>query len=117
MMAANKIVRFGPIALTVTLTTNIFNPPTLTGGVGVPGTTVNCYYLIKHLRIVNKTATFASFSLWIGATGGNVAGTEFMGIGNSVGANNYVEAFFPNLRLDVADFLVGGSGTTLSLTL
>ena len=31
-MAANKNIRIGPVALTTTLTTNILNPQTLTGG-------------------------------------------------------------------------------------
>jgi hypothetical protein len=114
-MAASKNVRFGPVALTTTLTTNILNPPTLTGGVGVPGTTVNCYYIIRHIRIVNKTTSAAAFSLWIGATGGNVAGTEFMGIGTSVPAGGAVD-WVGYMPLEVADFLVGGSPTATALT-
>jgi hypothetical protein len=31
-MAANKLVHFGPVALTTTTTTNILNPGTTTGG-------------------------------------------------------------------------------------
>ena len=115
MMAANKVVRFGPVALTTTLTTNILNPPTLTGGVGVPGTTVNTYYILRHIRIINKTSAAATFSLWIGATGGNVAGTEFAGIATSVLANSSID-WFGYMPLDVADFLVGGSPTATALT-
>jgi hypothetical protein len=116
-MAANKYVRFGPVALSATLTTNILNPPTLTGGVGVPGTTVNTYYTIYHIRIVNKTSSSATFSLWVGATGANAAGTEFMGTALTVAANSYVE-WTGRLTLDIADFLVGGAsaGTTLTLS-
>ena len=116
-MAANKIARFGPVALTTTLTTNILNPGTTTGGVSAGGSGVSAvYYVLRHIRIVNKTASAATFSLWIGATGGNVAGTEFMGIGQSVPANSYVE-WFGQVRLDTADFLVGGAGTATALTL
>lgn len=115
-MAANKVVRFGPVALSSTLTTNILNPPTLTGGVGVPGTTTNAYFILRHIRIVNKTGSAATFSLFIGATGANAAGTEFMGNVNSVPANSYVD-WYGAMPLDVADFLVGGSGTATALTL
>ncbi len=115
-MASNKTIRLGPVALTNTLTTNIFNPPTLTGGVNPPGTSTNSYYVLNHIRIINKTATAATFSLWLGATGANAAGTEFMGIGTSVAANSYVD-WYGRLRLDVADFLVGGAGTLTALTI
>lgn len=115
-MAANKNIRLGPVALTATLTTNIFNPPTLTGGVGVPGTTTNTYYIIRHIRILNKTAGVVTFSLYIGATGGNVAGTEFMGLGSSIPANSAVD-WYGYMPLDVADFLVGGASALTSLVL
>lgn len=111
----NKPVRFGPVALTTTLTTNILNPGTTTGGVGMPGTSTNLYFIIKHIRIVNKTGSAATFSLWIGATGANAAGTEFMGTGKSVAANSH-EDWYGVLTLDVADFLVGGAGTGTALT-
>jgi hypothetical protein len=69
-MAANKNIRIGPVALTTTLTTNILNPQTLTGGVSAGGTSNTAtYILIRHIRIANKTASAATFSLWIGATG------------------------------------------------
>ncbi len=115
-MAANKAIRFGPIALTNTLTTNILNPPTLTGGVNTGTTNTNSYYLITHIRIVNKTASAATFSLYIGATGANAAGTEFMGTAQSVPANSFVD-WYGRLPLDVADFLVGGAGTATALTI
>ena len=115
-MAANKAIRFGPIALSSTLTTNILNPPTLTGGVNTGTTNTNSYYLITHIRIVNKTASAATFSLYIGATGANAAGTEFMGTAQSVAANSFVD-WYGRLTLDVADFLVGGAGTSTALTI
>lgn len=115
-MAANKIVRIGPVALTTTLTTNILNP-TVTSMAGPVGITIGQPYLIlKHIRISNKTGSAATFSLWIGATGANAAGTEFMGTAVSVAANSYVD-WYGQLRLDAADFLVGGAGTATALTL
>lgn len=113
-MAANKVFRFGPVALSTTLTTNILNPPTAAGGVGA-GSSSN-YIVLRHIRIVNKTASAATFSLWLGATGGNAAGTEAVGIALSVAANSAFD-WFGLLRLDAADFLVGGSGTATALTI
>lgn len=110
----NKPFRLGPIALTATLTTNILNPPTLTGGTN--GGSGNTYIILTHIRVVNKTAGAATFSLWLGATGANAAGTEVIGIGKSVAANDAYD-WYGRMRVDVADFLVGGASalTTLSI--
>lgn len=115
-MAANKTFRFGPVALTNTLTTNILNP-TITSLAGVVGFVMTQPYLIiKHIRIVNKTAGAVTCSFWLGATGANAAGSEIIGIGLSVAANSFVD-WFGLLRLDAADFLVGGASANTSLTI
>lgn len=114
-MAANKIVRFGPVALSATLTTNILNPGTTTGGTGMPSNSGNLYFILRHIRIVNKTAGAVTCSFWIGATGANAAGTEFLGTGLSVAANSNID-WYGQLRLDTSDFLVGGAGAGTSLT-
>ncbi len=113
-MAQNKRFRFGPIALTNTLTTNILNPPTATGGTN--GGSSAQYIVLSHIRIVNKTAGAVTCSFWLGATGANAAGTEIIGQGLSVAANSYID-WYGQLRLDSADFLVGGAsaGTSLSI--
>lgn len=115
-MAANKVFRFGPVALTNTLTTNILNPnvTSLAGPVGF--TMTQPYLIIKHIRIVNKTAGAITCSFWLGATGANAAGSEVIGIGLSVAANSFVD-WYGLMRLDAADFLVGGAsaGTSLSI--
>ena len=123
-MAANKTIRLGPTALTTTTTTNIWNPPALTGG--TPAITSNAYFILRHIRVVNKTASAAEVALWIGATGANAAGTEaiFGGVasggaltrGVSVPAQSYVD-WYGMLKMNVADFLVGGAGTTTALTI
>ena len=116
-MAANKLIRVGPVALTTTLTTNILNAAQLAGGVSAGGTANTATYIIlRHIRITNKTATAATFTLYIGATAGNVAGTEFMGTAQSVPANSFVD-WYGAIRLDAVDFLVGGAGTLTALTL
>ena len=114
-MSANKTFRFGPLALTTTLTTNILNPPTATGGVNA-GSSSN-YISLKHIRISNKTGSAATFSLWLGATGANAAGSEVIGTGLSVAANSAFDWYSPGMRLDAADFLVGGSNTATALTI
>lgn len=113
-MASNKTFRFGPVALSNTLTTNILNPPTASGGVGAGSS--GQYIVLRHIRIVNKTAGAVTFSLWLGATGGNAAGTEVIGQGYSVAANSAFD-WYGMLRLDVADFLVGGASAATSLTI
>ncbi len=111
---AGKAFNFGPIALTATLTTNLLNPPAASGGVN--GGSSGQFITLRHLRIVNKTAGAVTFSLWKGATGANTAGTEVVGIGQSVPANSSYD-WYGIMRLDVADFLVGGAsaGTSLSI--
>ncbi len=113
-MASNKTFRFGPIALTTTLTTNLLNPPTATGGTN--GGSSSQYIILRHIHILNKTGTAATFSLWIGATGANTAGTEFWGTGVSVPANDFKD-WYGMVRIDAADFLVGGAGTGTALTI
>lgn len=112
-MPANKISTMSA-ALTTTLTTNILNPPTLTGGVGVPDTAT--YIIIRRLSIVNKTGAVARFSLWRGATGANAAGTEVFGTGTSINANTDFSRY-PMMRLETGQFLVGGSDTATALTI
>ena len=111
---ANKIFRFGPVALTTTLTTNLLNPAAATGGVN--GGSSGQYINLRHISISNKTASAATFSLWLGATGANAAGTEIIGTAYSVPANSTMDRY-GLWRLDVADFLVGGASATTTLTI
>ena len=113
-MASNKIFRFGPIALTNTLTTNLLNPATATGGTNA-GSSAN-YIVLRHIRIVNKTAGAVTFTLYLGATGANAAGTEIIGTAYSVAANSAFD-WYGQLRLDSTDFLVGGASANTSLTI
>jgi hypothetical protein len=115
-VASNKIINFGPVALTNTLTTNILNSAitSLAGPVGF--TMTQPYLIIRHIRIVNKTAAAVTFSLYKGLTGANTAGTEVIGTGYSVPANSAVD-WYGILRFDSADFLVGGASANTSLTI
>lgn len=113
-MAANKIFRFGPIALGNTYTTNLLNPGTITGGTNMGAG--DLYISLKHLRAVNKTSSPHTVRLYLGATGANAAGTEIW-FDKTVPANDSIEIFSPGIRLDVADFLVGGADAAASVTL
>lgn len=96
----------GPVALSATLTTNVYNQ-----------TSALIYDIIKHIHIVNKTAGAVSFSLWLGATGGNAAGTELFNA-QSVAANSVYD-WYGSLKMLSTDFLVGGAsaGTSLTITI
>lgn len=109
-MANPSIKRlFGPAALSATLTTNVGPGPAYGGGSAL------LYDVIKHIHVVNKTAGAVSFSLWIGATGGNAAGTEFFNA-QSVPANQVYD-WYGNLKMLSTDFLVGGASAGTSLTI
>lgn len=95
---------FGPLALTTTLTTNVYNQASAL-----------IYDIIRHIHITNKTASAATFSLWLGATGANAAGTELF-VGVSVPANSSFD-WYGALKLASTDFLVGGSNTATALTI
>ena len=116
-MAANAIVRIGPVALTNTLTTNILNGvvTSLAGPAGITLTQPKIW--IKRLHVVNKTGAAATFSLWIGATGGNAAGTEFFSLQSVAAQGVYDWTSGPGMLLLSTDFLVGGASANTTLTL
>ena len=101
---ADKLTRVGPIALTTILTTNVYN-----------NSSALIFDEINHIHVVNKTASAATFSLWLGATGGNAAGTELFNA-KSVAANDVYD-WYGRLKMLSTDFLVGGAGTTLALSI
>lgn len=102
-LPALKRLGSSPVALTNTLTTNIYNPAS-----GVVA-------FIRHIHVTNKTAGAVTFSLWIGATGGNAAGTELFNA-QSVPANQSFD-YYTSLKMVNADFLVGGASANTSLTI
>ena len=115
-MAQNKLFGFGPVALTTTLTTNILNPAvtSMSGPVGI--TIAQPYVIIRRIRIVNKDSSARTFTLYIGATGANTAGTEFLGTAQSVAANSSYE-WYGAKRMDSTQFLVGGASANTTLTI
>lgn len=94
----------GPLALTNTLTTNVY----------VPASAL-IYDVITHIHVVNKTGGAVTFSLWLGATGANAAGTELFN-GQSVAANSVYD-WYGRLKVTSTDFLVGGASAATSLAI
>ncbi len=115
-MGQAKYFEFGPVAMSNTLTTNILNPAitSLSGPVGFTAT--QPVVKLKRITVVNKTAGAVTFSLWKGATGANAAGTELLGIGKSVPANDSL-TFYGEWSLTSTQFLVGGASAATSLTI
>ena len=105
---ANKYFKVGPQALSNTLTTNIYQ-----GG----GGSDILRDIIKHIHVINKTSSPVSLSLWIGLSGGNVAGTEFESA--RVIPENSVWNWYGSLPLSSLEYLVGGAsaGNALSITI
>lgn len=111
---AGQSARFGPVALTTTYTTNIFNPPTLAGGVNASMFT-KTKATIRHMKVTNKGATAATFRLYVGATGANAAGTEHA-YDVPVAAGSYVDLWGPICVL-TTHFIVGGASALTTLTI
>ena len=110
----NKSLRVGPAAMAAAAA-NILNGAvtSLAGPVGI--TLTQPVITLTHIRIVNKTAGSVNATLYIGATGGSAAGTEFGYNGTVIPANSYVD-WYGKLRLESTDFLTGLASAATSLT-
>ena len=65
------------------------------------------YIMIRQIHIANVTAAGVTFSLYVGATGGSVGGTE-LEKNYAIGANGDWDKFFqPGLKMLSTDFLSG----------
>jgi hypothetical protein len=89
--------------------TNIYTPPNAAVDT-----------VIKQILVSNKTASPATFTLYVGATGGSAGGTELVGLSQSVPANTSLPPYYfsPGLRLTSSQFLTGiaSAGSTLVIT-
>ena len=74
--------------------------------------------IVKSKPRLNLIAGAITFTLYLGATGANAAGTELF-VGESVPANT--TKFYPfgqsGLKMVSTDFLVGGASANTSLTI
>lgn len=97
---------FGPLALTSTTTTNIYN-----------NSSSLIYDVLMQILVTNKTGSSHTFSLWLGASGANAAGTELYS-GVVVPANSTTVLWFsPGLKITSTEYLVGGADANTSLTI
>jgi hypothetical protein len=91
-----------PVALTTTLTTNIYNPAS------------GLFAILRALHVVNKTGGAVNFTLYLGLSGGTLAGTELW-FQQSVPADSVYD-WYGIMEMGSSDYLVGGAGTGTSLT-
>ena len=113
-MASNRKFAFGPVAVAA-VAGNLLSPPTVTGGVNAGSSP--CYLLLQHLRVVNKTGSAVSMSLFLGATGASAAGTEFAWSATSVPAFGVLDFYDPGYRIESTQFLVGLASQVTALVI
>lgn len=77
----------------------------------------NTYRKIFHIHVANDAAAGATYSLWVGLTGGEAAGTEIASL-KALAASGTDDIYFPSgLRIATTDFLSGqASATTVVIT-
>lgn len=102
---AGQLKRLAGPAYLASSATDIYTPPAST-----------IYNIIRHIHVANVTSSAASFTLYIGATGGSTGGTEIVKA-KSVPANDVVDLYFTGLKMTSADFLSGlaSGGSTLTI--
>lgn len=96
----------GPLALTNTLATNIYQ--------GAGGSAL-IYDVIKHIHVANKTSADATFTLYLGASTANAAGTELFWK-KTVKAGDVFDHYC-SMKMVSTEYLVGGSDTATALTI
>lgn len=104
---AGTLKRISGPAYLANAAADIYTPPAAT-----------IYTVIKQIRITNRTSGAATFSLYIGASGGSAGGTE-IALAKNVPANDYLDLFFsPGIKMLSTDFLSGlaSAATTLTIT-
>ena len=76
------------------------------------------YILINHIHVANVTAISATFTLYVGATGGSAAGTELEKAYAIAANSDYDKYFSPGLIMKSTDFLSGlaSAGSSLVIT-
>jgi len=83
---------------------NIYTPPAST-----------IFTVIKHIHFANVTALQATFSLYVGATGGSAGGTELFK-DFPVPANDVYD-YYCNLKMLSTDFLTGLASASSAITI
>jgi hypothetical protein len=102
---AGTLKRIAGPAYLASSVANIYTPPAAT-----------IYTVIRHIHIGNPTGAAATFTLYVGGTGGSTGGTELFKA-YTVAANGSFDYYCSMLMLST-DFLSGlaSAGSTLTIT-
>ena len=80
-----------------------------------PASTI--FTVIKHIRLVNKDASARTATLYVGATGGSVGGTEILK-DYSIAVGGEKDLYFnPGLKMASTDFLTGLASAANAITI
>lgn len=105
-MAGTQKKLAGPLALTTSIA-NVFN-----------ASSALIQTSVTQIHIVNKNTVAVTFSLYLGLTGGSLAGTEIGGNAKSIAANDTKDIVFGGgLVMQSTDFLTGLASANTSLTI
>ena len=103
---AGQLKRIAGPAYIVATSEDIYTPPAST-----------IYTVIRHIHVANDDSSARTFSLYVGATGAEVAGTALYE-DVSVAVGGYVDFYFtPGLKMLSTDFLVGIASDATSLVI
>lgn len=102
---AGTLKRISGPAFLANAVANIYTPPAAT-----------IYTTIRHIHLANVTAAAATFTLYVGATGGSAAGTELYK-GVNIPANTAYDYYPQGLFMASTDFLSGLSNTASAITI
>lgn len=101
---AGQLKRIAGPAYLANAAANIYTPAAAT-----------IYTVIRHIHLVNDSASAATFSLWVGITGGSAGGTELFA-SQSIAANSPYD-YYCNLKMLSTDFLTGVASLATTITI
>ena len=101
---AGTIKVISPVAFLTNAAATIYTPPAAT-----------IYVVLKHIHICNITASAATFTLYIGLTGGSVTSTTLFAA-LSVAANSSFD-YYLNRKMLSTEFLSGLASGSSTLTI
>jgi len=97
---------FGPLLLTSTVTTSVYN-----------NTSALIYDVIKQISVANITGGAVTFTLYIGASATDTTNGKQLFQGVNVPANKTLAYSFAGLKLTSAEWIVGSASALNSLTI
>lgn len=101
---ANTLKRISGPAYLANAAANIYTPPAST-----------IFTVVRHLHFANVTGSAATFTVYVGATGGSAGGTELFKTMN-LGANSTYD-YYCVLPMASTDFLSGLASAASTITI